>query len=735
MAVQFKVFLRGTNDVRRFRLTEPVSASILKAKICALFAISNSAVIDVKWQDDEGDQVTVFVDADIAEAVEFHQGKAVRLNVEVKTHDAATAEDLVIVDMPVDENVPPTLENQDANELEFPLLESSSVPTSNREIIEGAVTDEDIYATETQNQNSELSPCSTENHHDVNSEITRDNELLCDNEEAPAPKDEGQQDGDDTGATVMEDGGQDDNLAEHCRVSCDVTGMYPIRGVRWHYIGRDYDLCQAAFDRLSEEEKHHYERIDYPRAAPVAYGGKAVHVGVECDASGMHPIIGVRYQKIGFNYDLCEAEFKKLSREEKLGYVRIARPDDVPEPVDFPIRFDSASDPAEQAAALLRLALKALHEGYDIDVRLLPRGADPRGPHHDHPHHHGGQECRRSGSAVHEGKARHDPAHEVREAAADAMHAFMLRQCGEHGEHGRDTAHRHRHRQDRGGAHRHRHHSPHGHHASGPHAGRGHHHGHHHRAGLSSVERGADGLPTGTLRFGSSGPGVEQLQRFLISNGMMGEDAVSTRAGFSGSRTCEAIRRAHRAYNVATLNPTVYNQAIRDALLRGKRGVAPTSSDNGDVPRDAKQNDISATFEVYVETHAAADNAHTAPNLASASDDDDTPVHDNTPAPIVVSAPNEADTPADNNVPERTTAVTPSGVHADGAEREQLRVIDRVPAAAAASANVATATPRVEWEEQIQQLRNMGFTDDLLTVPLLQRHGGSIERVLAEILS
>jgi len=42
-----------------------------------------------------------------------------------------------------------------------------------------------------------------------------------------------------------------------------------------------------------------------------------------CDASGMDPIIGPRFNKKGADYDLCEAEFAKLDESEKVGYVRI----------------------------------------------------------------------------------------------------------------------------------------------------------------------------------------------------------------------------------------------------------------------------------------------------------------------------------------------------------------------------------------------------------------------------
>jgi hypothetical protein len=52
----------------------------------------------------------------------------------------------------------------------------------------------------------------------------------------------------------------------------------------------------------------------------------AVHHGVTCDASGMNPIIGTRYHKIGADYDLCEAEFTKLSEADKSMYEKIDQP-------------------------------------------------------------------------------------------------------------------------------------------------------------------------------------------------------------------------------------------------------------------------------------------------------------------------------------------------------------------------------------------------------------------------
>jgi len=55
-----------------------------------------------------------------------------------------------------------------------------------------------------------------------------------------------------------------------------------------------------------------------------------LHLGVECDVSGMHPLIGARYHKIGCDYDLCEAEFSKLDRRAQRDFERIAHPGDEP---------------------------------------------------------------------------------------------------------------------------------------------------------------------------------------------------------------------------------------------------------------------------------------------------------------------------------------------------------------------------------------------------------------------
>merc|ERR1719274_336213 len=54
----------------------------------------------------------------------------------------------------------------------------------------------------------------------------------------------------------------------HPGVTCDKTGMHPIVGNRWHLKGHDYDLCEAEYQKLAEEEKLKYELIPPPCAPP-----------------------------------------------------------------------------------------------------------------------------------------------------------------------------------------------------------------------------------------------------------------------------------------------------------------------------------------------------------------------------------------------------------------------------------------------------------------------------------
>merc|ERR1719389_1032781 len=76
----------------------------------------------------------------------------------------------------------------------------------------------------------------------------------------------------------------------HPGVTCDRSGMCPIVGPRYNLVGHNYDLCEAEFNKLNEREKALYQKVPPP----------FVH-----------------------NYDLCEAEFNKLNEREKALYQKV----------------------------------------------------------------------------------------------------------------------------------------------------------------------------------------------------------------------------------------------------------------------------------------------------------------------------------------------------------------------------------------------------------------------------
>jgi hypothetical protein len=117
----------------------------------------------------------------------------------------------------------------------------------------------------------------------------------------------------------------------HVGVTCDATGQNPIVGPRFHLRNANYDICQSAFDKLPQEMQQKFDRIDTPTRMvdwqPASASEiPAIHWNITCDKSGQEPIIGKRFWKRGFNYDLCEAEFNKLPEDEKAQYLCLAEP-------------------------------------------------------------------------------------------------------------------------------------------------------------------------------------------------------------------------------------------------------------------------------------------------------------------------------------------------------------------------------------------------------------------------
>ena len=109
-------------------------------------------------------------------------------------------------------------------------------------------------------------------------------------------------------------------------VSVEVTGKQHARKDAPTSASAADEFAEAAqkfffsFPEAAAEAQRPGHHAQHPPAHPV------VHHGVTCDASGMSPIIGARYHKIGEDYDLCEAEFAKISSTDKSLYEKIDLP-------------------------------------------------------------------------------------------------------------------------------------------------------------------------------------------------------------------------------------------------------------------------------------------------------------------------------------------------------------------------------------------------------------------------
>ena len=69
--------------------------------------------------------------------------------------------------------------------------------------------------------------------------------------------------------------------AVHVGISRDVTGMGPIVGARYTKIGEDYNLCQEAFDRLPEAEAQRFMCIETPARASEIWQ-EALRIDPQC---------------------------------------------------------------------------------------------------------------------------------------------------------------------------------------------------------------------------------------------------------------------------------------------------------------------------------------------------------------------------------------------------------------------------------------------------------------------
>ena len=84
-----------------------------------------------------------------------------------------------------------------------------------------------------------------------------------------------------------------------------------IRGMCYHLPFSDYDLNQAQFDRLSDEEQRRFERMSVPdRSAGYSYVDNETGLAIS----------GARYHLPFTSYDIGQRTFDRLPREEQLRF-------------------------------------------------------------------------------------------------------------------------------------------------------------------------------------------------------------------------------------------------------------------------------------------------------------------------------------------------------------------------------------------------------------------------------
>lgn len=101
----------------------------------------------------------------------------------------------------------------------------------------------------------------------------------------------------------------------------ETTSVEPdlLRGAAGHLPFLQLPFLQLPF---LQQQQQHYPGSGSGRRR--GCGGR-VHHHVICDHSGMNPIVGTRFHKMGEDFDLCEEEFAKLSEDDKVQYEVIER--------------------------------------------------------------------------------------------------------------------------------------------------------------------------------------------------------------------------------------------------------------------------------------------------------------------------------------------------------------------------------------------------------------------------
>jgi len=301
-------------DIRRFTAsTESISYSTVYKNASEAFGLGAKA-FKLKYKDDEGDQITMSTDRELADAVAYTktlEPPVLRLSLENKhTHaeggsqTSNTAAEPTWTGQPESADLAALLQNIKA---QLPAL-VEQLPEAVKTMLPNMEVDLSASAAAT------AAAAHAQAHAAAHAAHAAAHAYAYGNAHPAANPD-------------ME--------GYHPEVECDKTGQCPIVGTRFSLKGHNWDLCAAEFAKLPEAEKLQFEAIEPPayrsktgQADGVKADGaqKGFHPGVTCDKTGQCPIFGWRFNLTGKNFDLCEAEFNKLPDAEKPDYQRMAPP-------------------------------------------------------------------------------------------------------------------------------------------------------------------------------------------------------------------------------------------------------------------------------------------------------------------------------------------------------------------------------------------------------------------------
>jgi hypothetical protein len=661
----------------------PVANVFMKlASILGVPVLDYSAQFSTKYTDQEGDEITLSSDEDVQEAIDDAAGKAVRLHVlQTRRPPSAHQSDIDEEWVPVDAPQVEVLSNGSE------LSTDQDLPTEESE----ASTEEQLHQDDIpQNLATKSANISVADGGNsvLRAEDGGDKPVI---ESATVPKVSGVEATCSAQTSVVSETGslsaaseEEENIPVHWFVSCDATNMYPIRGVRWHRIGDDFDLCQSAFDNLCEDEKEEFERIDFEGATPVPYATPRHH-NVICDVCNENPILGTRWHKVGHNYDLCETDYNSLSEEEKNNFVAIERPNTEAKRCGMPLHFDSRDMDIDRHTEILKqTVVNALRNGFDVVVDLIPRQRK----------HHGHQfaGCRRR-------CGRGQPPHGHNNVDEETLlHA-----------HEHEHSHHHEARHGR----RYHHH----HHAQGP--PREYHHGRKkgrarncpYAAMAHALIGTGEVLPEAPIGHGCAGPGVAQLQKVLVEQGFLYPNSVFASAEYD-TATATAVSRFQQAVPVRRARAGEFDSKTREALLAYIRpvlvpgSVADAEEDHPDVAVAV------STAEIDIETSVLVE-PETPPHLTQS------------PEPQPPAQPVQPPQTAQSAQPEEPQ---------ESAQSEEPQCVEYTqPAEPQVPVQPHFALHSSAYPAELAMLEEMGLTDRALLEPLLHRYRGDIAAVLAEV--